>query len=65
LNTNAVCASYADESARMGNTLVFHASGLKQGTHSLAFTFENPGAADGYLNNAVIDLVMFPTRNVS
>jgi hypothetical protein len=65
LNDNAVCASYKDESAGMGNTLVFHASGLKQGTHTLAFTWQNTGQADGHLQEAVIDVVMFPTRNVS
>ena len=65
LETYEVCASYMDESARMGNTLLFHAFGLKQGTHNLAFTWRNQGAADGYLENVVIDFVMIPTRNVS
>jgi hypothetical protein len=65
LNDDPVCASYMDESADMGGTLVFHASGLKQGTHTLAFTWRNTGQADGHLQEAVIDVVMFPARNVS
>jgi hypothetical protein len=53
------------ETVGMGQTMLFHVAGLKQGTHNLRFQWRNRGAADGLLISTVVEIVMIPARNVT
>jgi hypothetical protein len=59
-----VCLTYMSETAGMGQTMLFHVAGLKQGTHNLRFQWQNQGAAGGLLRSTVVEIIMIPARNV-
>ena len=60
-----VCLTYMSETAGMGQTLLFHAAGLKQGTHSLRVQLQNLSGAPGILGNAVVEIIMIPAQNIT
>lgn len=59
-----VCLTYMSETAGMGQTVLFHVAGLKQGTRSLSFQWKNTGTTRGVLRNTVVEIIIIPAKNV-